>query len=302
MRPSAMRQGFTLGLRAEGTVSVVTHLVHAKWDLGFPGNEIWNAQYKGVDKLKKMLGKVLLFAVTLSMLLTMLPGAVLGEARTTAAKSVVEKKKDRYLTALMIFEKSNDKDIKLPEGTKPVDKIIPRRCVTVRHNHQVTIQVVIAPATRTALKNLKISWNESKLDLVGAKSSANSNRVTMNLTFEAIGRPTDTTQVSYQSLIRKSVKSRTFVTIVPTKVTGVRLTPPSQMMFINQDLPLAATVLPDEATNKAVRWYSTNKNVATVSPTGLVTAHAVGKATIYVVTRSGGKKAKCAIEVSQPLA
>jgi len=251
--------------------------------------------------LKRRMEKALLFVIALSMLLSMLPGAALGEAQPAAAKSVEEKTKDAD-TAYLILRESEHLP-QLPEGTKPVDKIIPRRCMIVRHNYEFTIPVVIAPVTMSALKDLKITWNRSMLRLQGAKCSASSNRVTLYLTFRAIGKPTDTTQVSYQSLTRKSVRSRTYVTIVPTKVKGVLLTPPNALMFVGQpDLQLEAPVLPKEATNRAVKWYSTNKNVATVSPTGEVTAIQEGTATIYVVTVSGGKKAKCTIEVSRQVA
>ena len=43
---------------------------------------------------------------------------------------------------------------------------------------------------------------------------------------------------------------------------------------------LAATVKPDNATNKSVSWSSSNNAVATVSSAGVVTALAPGKATI----------------------
>jgi hypothetical protein len=60
---------------------------------------------------------------------------------------------------------------------------------------------------------------------------------------------------------------------------------------------LAYTIQPSNATNKNVAWSSSNSAVATVSG-GLVTAVAVGNATITVTTVDGGKTDTCNVSVS----
>jgi hypothetical protein len=60
---------------------------------------------------------------------------------------------------------------------------------------------------------------------------------------------------------------------------------------------LVATVLPANATNRAVAWTTSNASVATVSSSGLVSAIAAGAATITVTTADGGKTATCAVTV-----
>lgn len=60
---------------------------------------------------------------------------------------------------------------------------------------------------------------------------------------------------------------------------------------INQTSQLKATILPQNATNQAVTWTSSNNNIATVSSTGLITAKAKGNAIITVTTKDGGKTA-----------
>jgi large repetitive protein len=59
---------------------------------------------------------------------------------------------------------------------------------------------------------------------------------------------------------------------------------------------LSATVLPAEASNTAVTWSSDKESVATVSATGLVTAVAIGTATITATTVDGGFTSTYAIE------
>ena len=66
---------------------------------------------------------------------------------------------------------------------------------------------------------------------------------------------------------------------------------------IGKTLKLTAKVLPETATNKNVRWSSSDTYVATVSSNGTVTGKGEGKATITATTVSGGKSDTCTVEV-----
>ena len=60
---------------------------------------------------------------------------------------------------------------------------------------------------------------------------------------------------------------------------------------------LTATIAPANATNKSVRWNSTNPAVAEVTTQGLVTAKSEGTATITATTEDGKKTATCKVTV-----
>ncbi|MBR1927195.1 MAG: Ig-like domain-containing protein [Bacteroidales bacterium] len=62
---------------------------------------------------------------------------------------------------------------------------------------------------------------------------------------------------------------------------------------------LSATVSPDNATNKAISWKSSDTGVATVDNSGKVTAVKAGSATITVTTTDGSKTATCAVTVME---
>ncbi len=65
-----------------------------------------------------------------------------------------------------------------------------------------------------------------------------------------------------------------------------------------ETLQLAATVLPEDATDQTVTWTSSNDGVATVDANGLVTAVALGTATITATTNDGSNlTAACAVTV-----
>ena len=85
--------------------------------------------------------------------------------------------------------------------------------------------------------------------------------------------------------------------IVP--VTGVTLNTSAVTLTVGQRTLLLATVAPETATNQAVRWTSSNPNVATVDSDGTVKAVAAGETTITVTTEDGGKTATCTITVTK---
>jgi len=81
-----------------------------------------------------------------------------------------------------------------------------------------------------------------------------------------------------------------------TAVTGVTLDRNTLSLTAGDVWNLTATIVPSNATNKAVTWTSSNIAVATVND-GTVTAIAAGTTTITVTTVNGGKTATCAITV-----
>lgn len=88
-----------------------------------------------------------------------------------------------------------------------------------------------------------------------------------------------------------------FSSTAPLSVSGVSVLPTDVSMAEGGTRQLSATVLPSGAANQNVAWSTSNSSVATISSSGLVTAHAVGNATIIVETEEGGYQATCAITV-----
>lgn len=88
------------------------------------------------------------------------------------------------------------------------------------------------------------------------------------------------------------------------KVTGVTVSPKTGELQPGGTLQLQATVTPDNATSKRVKWTSSNTAVATVDDKGLVTAVANGTATITATSTdastSNPPSDNCAITVNSP--
>ncbi|MCY9666928.1 S-layer homology domain-containing protein [Paenibacillus alginolyticus] len=84
---------------------------------------------------------------------------------------------------------------------------------------------------------------------------------------------------------------------VQVPVTGVTLNKSTLSLTVGSSETLTATVAPDTATNKAVKWSTSDSKVATVVD-GVVTAMKAGKATITVKTTDGNFEASTVVTVT----
>ncbi|MBD5464819.1 MAG: glycosidase [Lachnospiraceae bacterium] len=84
------------------------------------------------------------------------------------------------------------------------------------------------------------------------------------------------------------------------KVTGVTLSKTALALKSGETAALGGnvTVAPANATTKGVKWYSSDKKIATVDKDGKVTAIAAGTATITVKTNDGLFPATCKVTVT----
>ena len=80
-------------------------------------------------------------------------------------------------------------------------------------------------------------------------------------------------------------------------VSSVSLDKTSVSLNVGESVTLAATVKPDNASDKTVTWSSSKTSVATVDANGKVTAVAEGNATI--TAKAGDKTATCTVTVKK---
>ena len=85
--------------------------------------------------------------------------------------------------------------------------------------------------------------------------------------------------------------------IIP--VSQITLNKAETSISVGNSEKLTATVAPENATNKALTWASSDEDVATVAPDGTVTAVKAGAATITATAADGsGKSAVCKVTVT----
>ncbi len=106
----------------------------------------------------------------------------------------------------------------------------------------------------------------------------------------------------YENLINNYAKMIWYISgsNVYSSVSGVSLSTYNIVLSENgQSYRLSTSVLPANATNKNVRWTSSNESVATVDGSGLITPHKAGTAKITVTTEDGNKTATCNVTVTK---
>ena len=145
-----------------------------------------------------------------------------------------------------------------------------------------TISVSFIPENAT---NKNVSWSSSDFNVAtvenGKITAIKAGEAVITVTSEDCGK-TATCKVA--------VLEKTYpVESVSLDKTSIDLTEGAEAI-------LSATILPENATNKNLIWYSTNEDVATVKD-GVVKAQAKGYAEITVTTEDGNKTATCKVTV-----
>lgn len=189
----------------------------------------------------------------------------------------------------------------LPKVTGPAQKILSPVSASMRQYSDFTVKVKVAPATMDALYDLCCCYSASNLTFQSASYTASVSYLTVSFSFQATGAP-GSTNVKFYSSARRNVRDYTRIKIKPIPVASVSLDRERSDMAVGETAQLVATVLPENASNRSVRWKSSNSRVASVSPLGIVTAKRVGSATITAVTVSGNKHAACKVTVTKAVA
>lgn len=86
------------------------------------------------------------------------------------------------------------------------------------------------------------------------------------------------------------------VTVKPNLVSEITLA--ALAIYVGESKAITATVKPDDATNKALTWKSSDESIATVDNTGKVTGKKIGTTTITATARDGsGVSGSCTVTV-----
>ncbi len=146
--------------------------------------------------------------------------------------------------------------------------------------------------TKPEVNSISIGWKSTNPELVS---------VTQSGTVTAKGSAGTASVIAY-SILDESVQAACEVKITayagePVKVESVKLKTPGEAFWCGNTYDLAADILPENATNKALTYTSSNPKVASVSVSGRLTAITAGKAVITVRSVSSGLTDTMEIEV-----
>ena len=138
-------------------------------------------------------------------------------------------------------------------------------------------------------KNTSLKWKSSKTSV--ATVNPDSGKITAVKAGVAI--------ITATAADGSGVKDKCEVTVSnPIKVKSIELSDSKLTLKCGESECLCATVKPSNATNKAVKWSSSNAKVAIVNSKGRVTARLAGKAVITAKSKDGSDvKGVCTVTV-----
>ena len=149
----------------------------------------------------------------------------------------------------------------------------------------VALTAVVEPDNAT---DLSVTWESDNIGAVTVVDGV----------ISIVGEGTATITAKANGSDPEDVKTATVtVNVTPVNVASVEILE-EMILHPGDTAELAATILPDNATDKSVSWASSNNAVATVNNEGLVTAVAVGQATITVTTTDGDLTDQCVVKVT----
>lgn len=143
-------------------------------------------------------------------------------------------------------------------------------------------------------KNYTVSRN-GKYTVLAKDKANNQKKITFRISTPKPATPKPATP--------KPATPKPVVTAVPgvsktVEVKSIQLSVSNLNLSIGSSKSIGLTVLPNNATNKAVTWSSTDSSVASVSSSGKVTAKKSGITIIYVVSKSNSSvTARCTVKV-----
>lgn len=137
--------------------------------------------------------------------------------------------------------------------------------------------------------NQKVLWKSSNIDVAAVANGI--------VTCKGYGTAVITATTEDGGFAATCNVTATKKEVLPSAIT---LDKTDVTVKVGETLKLKADVLPDDADDKGVVWYSYDNNIASVSSDGVVTGVKAGTTTVFAATHANNIKAGCDITVLQP--
>ena len=206
---------------------------------------------------------------------------------TVSSSGVVKGLKPGKVT-ITCTTRANNKKATCTVTVKPIkiSKVtLNRTSLTLNYGKTYTLKATISPSNAT---NKSVKWTSSNTKVVTVTSAGK---------IKAVG--TGKAYVTCKPADGGSGKGAVcLVEVKKIEVIGILLNQTSLVMDRGATYTLKATVLPATASNKKVKWVSTNTKVATVDSTGKIIARGKGTCEIRAISTDGTNCiAKCNVRV-----
>jgi uncharacterized protein YjdB len=189
------------------------------------------------------------------------------------------------VAALIVAALSCKSDSLEPDGGSVASVVVTPNKATVAVGANVTLTAEVLDASGKAIKGRKIAW-----------ATADPATATVSGGGVVNGVKVGTVQIAASAEGKSAIAE---ITVNPTPVASVRLSPTSRDLQVGQTVQLAADALDAQGNvlpNRPVTFTSSNATVASVNTVGLVTALAPGSA--IITGASEGKTAVATVTVT----
>jgi len=177
-------------------------------------------------------------------------------------------------------------DFRITVKDIPVTSITLPETETIEVGTSKTLTPTVYPSNATS----ELTWWSSSYSTINIDSK----------TGRMLAQRSGTSVITVTSSNGKSASCTVTAYRPETVVTSVSVSPPTLSLTVGSERHLSSTVYPSDATDKTVKWSSTDPSVATVSASGMVKAISAGYATIYA-TSNNGKRGSCDVTCKEAI-
>lgn len=167
-------------------------------------------------------------------------------------------------------------------GIRVTDVTLNKSFITMDVNQTAVLYATVAPATAA---NKSLVWTTNNSDVVEISQGG-----VLTSKEAGVAKITVTT-------VDGAFTDECDIVVAKIPVTGVTLDKSSASIEVGQEIVLAASVIPRNATNQSVTWKTSNSYMASVDSNGIVIGKTAGDVTITAETVDGKYKAVCKIKV-----
>ena len=206
---------------------------------------------------------------------------------TVSKKGIVKAKKKGYCTITVTAKDGSKKSAKclVVVGTKVKGIKLNKAKISITKDKSYSLKATVTNKN-AVYKSVSWSTTNSKVATVNSKGVV-----------KGINKGSCYIKVTAKDGSKESAKCKVTVVKLVSKITLNKTK--LDIEYGGKSVKLKATVSSD-ASNKAVKWSTTNSKVATVSKKGVVKATGIGNATIKATAKDGSKKSASCKVTSKP--
>lgn len=214
----------------------------------------------------------------------------LGLAKWNSSNSEVAIVNDGVISAVSVGESTITLSYENNICASCLVKVLPISPTSLNLNyHELTLQIgesdlLAASVEPSNATDITINWESSDANIVTVDANGMVTAISIG---EAI----------IKAVINNfEVYDQCRVTVSPINVTGIRCQESAKILR-GGSVKIEAAVIPENATDNSITWYSIKPEIATISDGGVVTGVTNGTTYVIAKTNDGGYEGSCRIEV-----